>query len=278
MNREIALNTPMVDYLTLTTFDMELSQQWFRFVGLEARQEKRIQYTGFSVTEKEGTIFWGQGTQKDKPHCMLQISGALADVMFWLFREVISEGLCKVSRIDVQMTVEQPIWWGQWKLAQRLEGLEKRPSVARSTCEIGGEKVELMTVYAGSRSSGRLTRVYQKVGEDGSILLRYEVEFGRDYAHALALSLADGAGTKGGALNAELRRLGDAPLKDLFWRDGGLLAAKQGKRILADKSEEWLLNVVLPVFVRAINADGADPALLELYLAAIESRLADSVS
>lgn len=278
MNREITLNTPMVDYLTLTTFDMELARQWWNFVGLESKQEKRIQYTGFSVQEKEGTIFWGQGVQKDRPHCMLQISGALADIMFWLFREVIAEGLCKVSRIDVQMTVPQPIWWGQWQLAQRLEGLEKRPSVARSTCEIGGEKTELMTVYAGSRSAGRLTRVYQKVGEDGGLLLRYEVEFGRDYAHALALALADGAGTKGGALNAELRRLGDAPLKDLFWRDGGLLAAKQGKRILADKSEEWLLNVVLPVFVRAINADGADPALLELYLAAIESRLADSIS
>jgi hypothetical protein len=279
VNREIELNIAKVDYLTLTTFDMALSAQWFKLVGIEARQERRMQYSGFSTEEKEGTIFWGQGKQKEIAHCMLQISGALADIMFWLFQEVIIEGKCKVSRIDVQMTVRQPDGWAQWSFGERLQIAGKKPSIARSTCEVNGQKVELMTVYSGARSSGRLTRVYQKVDDTGKILLRYEVEFGRDYAHALALALADGTGTKHGSLNSELMRLGDANLREVFWVDaGGLFAPKQARRIVADKSEEWLLNVVLPVFVRTINADGADPAILELFLSAIESRIADSVS
>ena len=275
---DILLYEPKADWLTLTTFDMEVGRAWHSLAHL-GKQTKRMQYSGYTVTHDNGTLFYGETLQKkggrgDYVHaCMLQASGPLGDVMLHMWSDEIVQGRVKCTRIDVQATMNQPELWSQLDYMAEREKAGKRPEIKRDTHKIAdGRELETITVYSGTRTSGRYTRVYQKLGAAGEYFLRFEVEFGRGYAHKIALGLADGSALPSDCLVGELARAKHTELKGAFgWLGAGLFAPKQDKRIANDDKASWLINTVLPTFHKYICQHDSDPLVADMFMQAIES-------
>jgi len=167
------LNRIMADYVTLTTFDsdrvddivseMELSQG----VASSHWTKKRIpRYNGGTISG----VFVGRGTQKGKEHFIIQSSGARADTLIKL-PEI--KGVSNCTRIDIQMTIECANV--DFLMQSHLKNTDwttiiNSPSGA--------------TYYLGSRQSMRYWRIYQKESNDGTKLLRFEVELKGAVGHA----------------------------------------------------------------------------------------------
>lgn len=180
----ILLNTPLIDYITLTSFRDQLYQTGIKLmsdIGGKEIESKVMQYDGVRMDIKTGQIFVGTGIQKNALHNMVRISGQAAQDAIERFARVFMPYQDSVTRIDFQITILEPDDWSQWALLERLRK-SGRPVgwVASRDKETGHE---LATVYIGTRSSSpRFVRIYQKLTDDGDKLLRLEVEIKRKRA------------------------------------------------------------------------------------------------
>lgn len=263
----MVLNHPMIDYLTLTTYESELAEKWHEenFIGREFEEKKRMQYQGVLVYERGGSWFLGSGEQKGEAHYMMQVSGSAAEIAFHRYKSHIIDHSAKPSRIDLQLTIERPEGWSQSNLIMECESKGLKPRVERS----GGEYGELVTVYTGTRTSGRMNRTYEKESKDGDRYIRFETEYGRDYSLPVAYGLAVGSDTIQEFLNGEVRRRKAVSMFEYFFVGEGVKLPKAKKVKATTKTERWLLNVVLPCLVRYKNSHDCDPKIIDMYKKAL---------
>lgn len=264
------------DYVTLTSFDDTFWNYWYGMLrsacsasGGTSRQHKVMQYVGDRYTVKGMNVFLGSGIQNGNYHHMLRISGALADEFSEYWLPQVKNHIAKATRLDLQITTAKPRGWSQYGLYSRMREDGKNVSGLVGTTANGE------TVYVGSRSSARYTRIYEK-GDD-NILLRFETEYKGKRAAVMAQRLANGKETPAEYLRHEVQRTGDNELNALY----GHLLAKEGKtaKVVKETSrrKKWLLETVLPSFTEYINSHEADVQVLEAFQDAISCKLSDDL-
>lgn len=268
---KITTNKAMVDYFTVTTFSDELMGEWYDSLSVhgEMKREKRKRYEGWRGDGEYSSVFLGVGKQKGMPHYIIECSGAGSDSLLnRLVGDDLVHGRAKCTRIDVQVTIDQPVDWSQLRYEINAEKAGLKPTKRRSPDTVNGIG-ELITVYTGTRESGRFNRVYQKVMQSGELLLRFETQFGRGYAHAVAAELCAGKTGAESVVKGEIYRRGleDLEVFDL-WKCR-LYQPKQEKKLEVDKRALWLVADVLPVFAEYINRHDADPSVVDMFVSVI---------
>lgn len=250
------LNAVLVDYLTLTTFDVK---DWIQFsrvfdnhcraIGGKRESHNRMQYGGF----RTGHGFIGTGEQKRGWHYMTSYSGQPSHLAYQeLLESVLMAENC--TRIDVQATIPLPDHYQSETLYQRL-----------SKCVPHGRKVTvykskdgLDTIYVGTRSTknGRVTRIYVKeyVGGRG---LRFETEFRKEWAAQHWVYLRTGGELKE-LLIAELESMGDCldyfPMTNFYTLVKGYFPAPKPTPVqTSTPTLEWLLNTADPAIRRMLH-------------------------
>lgn len=255
MSNNITLNSPQCDWLTFTSCDYDLMHLGMSIARYTAKLEDStiMQYKGVSATDRNGnSIFVGAGEQNGNTHYLCRISGALAHEKHALFYELVALGKVNVSRIDFQVTIEQPVGWSQVELFNRLrEGGSK--SDFRSSVD-GFSRCELASVDYGSRTSAEYLRIYEKVTREGRRLLRAEVEYKSKKAVSAFLAMSTDYNKVAQGIKYRLGKTKDEQLVNAFADGLDCLPAK----IVPvtndiDKREHWLLGAVVPALKRYLS-------------------------
>lgn len=256
------VNKPQLDYLSLTSFNpvaLAAMNTWHNSVQEVGRESHRMQYTGDCRSDRYGTSFLGIGEQRGMTHGLMQVSGSLAESAFNALRIHLLPGHCKVTRIDLQVTVEYPREvWSQADLANDLRHESPHRSVSYIESQSGPQQTKLATVYYGSRTSDRMVRIYEKLGMADEVLLRFEVEFKGHRAAAAANTLMQGA-SKRAILWAEVLRMPDVyNMRRMFGKvlDGDAITIRTVNE--TGSTEKWLRTVVAPSLDRFLNQHEED--------------------
>jgi hypothetical protein len=270
---EITLNKAMIDYFTCTTESEKIHKYWVDIVrgahGLVWDRIKR--YEGIRGKGDQNGIFVGESLGNAKHHYILQISGCKADdVRMFIDVNDIKSGKVNVTRIDVQATIQEPATWSQIGYLQACENAKLKPEAKRSRNPYN-RKLELITVYTGTRTSGRYNRLYQKVTEDGVNLLRYETEFGRGYAKSVAYEILSGKQARESVIKGEVKRRKLECLRVFDLWQCELFAPKQERRIVLDNRANWLVVDILPVLAEYINRHDANEGVRKAFLQVLEN-------
>lgn len=178
-----------VDWLTLTTYSLEAVNELF-YIHTGRRDMSGIadkgQFRNYRGVIAHHALF-ASGRQGEATHYLVKASGSAAhDLAVSLANCLLWESFT-ATRIDFQVTAPGD-----------LDGLSVRDSIARiQAANHRGRPAKITTilgktdtVYIGSRSSDRLVRIYQKLGDGAEIpdAVRFEVELKGDLAK---IALAD---------------------------------------------------------------------------------------
>lgn len=275
MNAPLLLDTVLIDWLTVTSFDEQFLNHWdgkLRQIGSGRREAKTLQYEGTWWDIEGGRAFIGSAIQKGVLHHMLRLTGYAAENYKEGVFSQIRQGFATVTRIDLQCTREVSERWSQWDMLVRLKQRKKMVGWIESKTQGRGYE----TVYIGSRNSERMTRVYIK-SADSPRLLRMETEYKGGRAAKIGRMLARGD-RAGDFLAYELEKtIGDKNgLTKLF------LPALSGfnatsPRVVPDRSIEktsgWLLSSALPAFIRVINSHESDGRVMDAFGEAINEAI-----
>lgn len=261
MNTEkVYVNRPAVDWLTLTTWNY---RQWIMLTEYlrdnvehtKPQTAHKMQYAGSRWWTEGGSLFQGIGDQRGASHCIIEVSGALANDVKRLIDRCISinidEWTC--TRMDVQVTRPVP----EWDAVGLFNAAKERGHTVGWASSRDHDYGELATVYIGSKRSGRFARFYQKP-VNGEVHIRGEIVFRksggsdslfkRTWGEETNYTLANSYSGSLAALKCpELRPLEvDArpELPEVFHRE--------------TKTIKWLRETVLPTFKRVVSQhDGA---------------------
>jgi hypothetical protein len=258
---KIEFNRPMLDWVTLTSYDGKLTRKGTRILDSAGMSSpfarKIICYDGWASDGREGGAFVGVGEQDGRFHCMLQLSGALADKFGpgLLAGHKTGEGIGNVSRIDLQITIAEKIDLDA--LAAALVGTTRSQITIYRTLQ-GGQPGD--TLYIGSPKSDKRTRLYHKAGGT-----RFEAQYRRDYASDVAARIKDtGSQTVqqvvAGLLYDEVLCTGRGlscdntalwPFENILddWCHGVRLRPESNGRAVGD-TEQWLRKTVMGAMVR----------------------------
>lgn len=249
----IALGLPLLDYLTLTTWNTKQYEQWLKIlplVGQERRAASVMQYRGHSV----GQLFVGVAEQakgnnkRPQRHYMLRASGEIAN-------SVDMSGDVRATRIDLQITTRLKEPFDADVLARMIDNMTwhsgRRPVTKAITSSDG-----LNTLYVGSRSSGRLIRFYVKQLDDGQRALRFEVEYKGKLADSVRKALLSGKPIAG-FLKSDLNKGGGALLNlPLIAGFDTLLRSEEYSPSYTreeSKTMQWLETQVSSTIARMLN-------------------------
>jgi hypothetical protein len=251
---KIEFGRPMLDWITLTSYKNDLARKGTAILsGLpDPISREIICYTGMASDSSEGGCFVGTGEQGGKYHCMLQLSGPLADRLgpMLIGGHEVGEGVGRAARIDLQITIAEALDLDA--LAGRLVG-ETRSQITIYRTLQGGRVGD--TLYIGSPKSDKRTRIYHKA--NGT---RYEIQFRRDYASSIAEMIRDTGGRTvqqvvAGILYGEVISSGlrDPALRGIEnvldgWCHGIALRPTSNGRAVGDR-ERWLRKVVMGALV-----------------------------
>ena len=243
-----------IDWLTLTTYEPDASDRMLEHFQEEVSQAeiihgdkfkgvkhdaKKLQYRGMSISAPgHGSLFIGSGMQRARKHHMLMASGGYGSSAMVTHQDDIQFGPSRCTRIDLQLTVDEPRGWDQTALFARTKQRGKTAGYVESAGQTG----PLATVYIGSRQSESFIRIYQKEsGEDR--YLRFEVEFKGSKAGVVAGRIARKTATPTAILKYELLHCKDKEVIDTF------LSAVSGetaqriryvKETSLQKREKWI--------------------------------------
>lgn len=257
------LNVALVDYLTLTTFDLGAALVDVQNVLTEPdvyRRERRLQYVGqaaeglfvgFGRQSRNGNTKESAGTE----HTMLQASGEIADRAFDLTLALD----VRCTRIDVQVTIAAPPAYSARHVVDSLtaEHSDWTGRARKVTMVESGDRCD--TVYIGSRSSDTLIRLYIKPDRYGEpSYLRFEVEYKGSKADGVRSAIIHDRHTRAGILAFELGRLPELPfdLHRLFRSVlGGFASAPPVTRVETQNSTlDWILTQVEPSILRLLHS------------------------
>lgn len=273
----IELDKPLVDWLTLTSFEPNVYDVQNKMVailkelGATVKEPTHtLQYVGKTAANELGGLYVGSAEQKGAIHFLIQISGELCNDRDLLLpvAQGIREGWLQCRRIDLQMTVIEPEAWQQWAFFNRMKRSKRTVGWVESTNEDGEL---LQTVYVGSRSSGKYLRVYEKwIAE--TRLLRAEYELKGNTAAAFSRMLFDGSSTTARLYKLLIQQTGDKELSTVYLPMLEYVETAVKPKILSNepKTEKWLRETVLPSFTRYINDHGSNPEVLRLFKESIQ--------
>lgn len=241
-------DTPLIDWITLTTFDRTTFVKWeVKHLAIETPgiDYKIRGYQGIS----KGSFFLGVGEQKKHNHAMLRVSGSDSHKAFYEFYNDLS---VKCTRIDLQITIDLPDNYSARKLTDDLREVVKNKNIA-----IVENTNNLDTIYIGSRTSDRFCRIYVKE-IDKSFYLRYEVELKGSWAETVSKAIFENmpispilnsyietinCDDSQGILNLIKSKLTDF--------DSGLSNPKIKRD--NNKTYNWLIDQVTPSIIRILN-------------------------
>ena len=260
----IVLNSPMIDYLTLTSYSSDFTRVMRENViqNLSGQAYDVVQrgYKGTLWVFLNGTAFLGTGKQRGEHHSLIKISGELAHLMLDRVIETLQAWQSlkvECSRLDYQITVKEPEGWSQWDYLNRMQDRGYTVGYPTPSHENG---VKLETVYIGVRTkSDRFYRVYVKLMDDAKTkLLRVEVELKKRRSRAVWLEIMQGV-TFRSVLDCEIDKFVklDSQLYGLVI--GKLLYGKV-VRVGANESNiaSWLVDIVFPAMDRFLMSDSSD--------------------
>lgn len=268
-------NMVVVDFLTVTTFEslyyteavtrarseLDTCEQLGDVVRL-AEGKKRMQYVGklWSVAGR-GSVYHGIGIQQKQEHYMMVISGELASQLFVTLQDMIAAEELKCTRIDLQMTVDEPANHDQQLLYDRVREVTRNHSIITSAGETG----TLSTVYHGRRSDRRYSRIYEKE-INGERFLRAEVEIKSELAAAVAAKIARGSIGISSVYKYEIEKLRIGDFAECFLGNIRDHEAKRVKIVREDstmkKREKWIRQQVMPALFEYSRNPLADSSLL----------------
>lgn len=272
----LQVDTVMLDYLTLTTFDPNLGRRWMMIAtmdddlmrGAEFKNARRLQYNGRFVNLENGSIFAGRGEQGSRKHWMLQISGSLShDAMFgWMVSNKLSQEIIpregeafSCSRIDLQATVDNeeviPKSSALWQ-ASLFDDVRKKGKKA-AWFEDDGKHGSSITIGINKRAGSRYYRIYPKQAAERDCM-RFEIEYKRDNANRAFNALSEnGESHIKKILSWELKKLDIERLNILFVPLVGTLSQKLPKLIKQADSNTvtWLLSICLPSLHRVLTKE-----------------------
>lgn len=282
-SNEIIIGQTLVDWFTVTAWaDGDSWTYWDTVletheIGRLPDGEMRVmQYEGWAMDVRNGSLFMGSGDQNGRLHNMVRSGGGVSNALFGVMCARPCANLwAKCTRLDLQLTLEQPDEWSQWKLFNRLKRSGQNVNFISSRS--GKNMRELATVYIGSRHSSRLVRIYQKEALKGDLLLlRFEVEFKGSRSNQMAKAMNEDMNIANEYLLHDIQLVRDAKLEQLF---GQYLSAYDPNTVRVrkvqaqDATESWLLGRVLPSFERHINAHDSSDIVLKNFLRVIQERL-----
>ena len=275
MQKTIDLNTVMIDWITITSnahpsLDIASSMAVLDLMPRADRSKRQrfMQFVGDKWEDENGTLFYGYyNSDKTGEHTIVQVSGSLAHLSLPYLLPVIKNGNAKATRVDIQSTVEQPNDWEQIRFFNRMEARGRSPQW-RSSID-GKSKKQLVSVGVGSRESEVYARCYQKVTNDGHMLLRFEGEYKGGKAEAIVRDIAEH--TPAQFLLWHVQKLDDSQLERTFSQALNGITPHWAKASVkqADKTAEWLLSSALPAFKRVINQHGGDSGVSNAFLQAM---------
>lgn len=258
------LNKPMFDWLTLTTFDEKNALGVKHGLIEERKPAKRLQYKG---VEDRNKLFVGHALQNGEDHWMFQASGEMSDYAHVMIIRNFGPYDWNVTRCDLQVTVPMPAGFDSRAMYDALvawegDGKPRKPSIVQS-----GDGND--TVYIGSRTSDRFTRIYVKPLEEGSKALRFEVEYKGEHAHRVYNDCRR-AEKKREILAHELWSLPRLPKSThrAFYRVlGNNLHKPEIKRADGQHTTlEWLTRQVSPTVARMANGHETHWRMREIVL------------
>lgn len=270
------VNAVSLDYLTLTTFHpiaVAAFWAWHQDIEHGRKDAKRMQYSGVVAHHETGSAFFGSAEQRGQAHTMLQVSGLLAESAWNALQETVHKTQARVTRIDIQVTVPYDrATWSQSGVFEeiRLNAPNRSVSFVESKSAPDGGK--LSTVYYGSRTSDRVTRLYEKVGMGEDVFLRFETEYKGARARKLGYELAKGLGNAKNVLAAELAAFPCQSVRLLFL---DYIENPRPVKVQRESgnTKKWLLTQVLPALDRFLNdhnstqhADDVGQAFFDLLL------------
>lgn len=257
------INQPALDYITLTTFNqlaMETFKEWHESVSEQEREGKQQQYQGTHRADRYGTSFLGSAEQKSMMHSLLRVSGMLSSSAFSRNREHITAGRVKVTRIDLQVTIDyERSIWSQFDLCQALKLERPDRSISFHESKSGPQNSKLATVYYGSRTSERFCRIYEKRGLADDVHLRYEWEYKGQTAQTVAFHLLQGESVRSILMGELTKRIPDTyNLRRIF--EPALTGRGITVRTVREPggTAEWLKVTVLPALDRYLNDHNED--------------------
>lgn len=256
------VNKPMCDWLTLTTFE----ERAFYNVDVQipkVGEERRLQYKGHSW---EG-VFAGSALQGGKKHYMVQSSGEQAHrFLDWVRTNTLSIYDWNVTRIDLQITIDLPEDWNTRKVYDSLVAWDGPGRPRKIAVVMSGDGND--TIYIGSRTSDRFTRLYVKPLDGGHKALRFETEYKGDHAHTVYAACYRDEDALAPILAQELNDLPaiNGTARMLFLKALGVNGHKPAiKRTTGQNSTlDWLRDTVTPSLERLANDHDTHDAIVAL--------------
>ena len=246
------LNNPMFDWLTLTTFEIDSALKMRYLHAYDSyTPASRLQYKG---VQGEG-VFFGEATQGGRQHWMFQASGEMADYVFMGYPRDFGPYDWNVTRCDLQVTIPIPPRFSSRDLYDDLQIWDGpgKPRISQLLQSGDGND----TVYVGSRSSDRFTRIYVKPIDGGLKALRFECEYKGEHAHRVFQDCIAEPRNRRFILGYEVRSLPmlSNSLKTAFLR---VLGAESHKpkidRVTSQSATlDWLRTQVHSTIMRALN-------------------------
>lgn len=274
-NNYIALDTPCVDYLTLTTFDKNAAYQILSFCEKhidksQLASAKRQQYTGFST---DG-FFFGSGIQKSLDHYRIEFSGLVSHLFLLSARRSnLPLDAFRCTRIDVQLTIETLPSTRLSEIAPLLEDISlwgnraSRPSLSAFRADDGRD-----TLYIGKRGGNRMQRLYIKPVAAVDYF-RWETEFREELSRNLwQLIITEGLSSLASVLSGEVDVV---PVVDPSFRAVASALAVPPVRLRLkrnttdnDRKMAWLEHTVLPCLRSLQHSDPKFRMHVHSFLAA----------
>jgi len=258
--RMITLNHALCDWITISGMESrELWEKWDNFIEGATRDgeleigvedERRLQYRGQRYDGRNGSAWAGMADIAGYSWLLFQISGELANEALRYLLPATTLPRTRITRLDLQITIEEPEEWEQIRFFNRMKRAAKRPGYIESK---GARTRTLATVYVGQRSSQRIARIYEKETAGGAKLLRFEGEYKGDKAAAVADALAKH--TPAEMILSHIQSLHDEKLSLVFESPlSGIVPHNARPTVRAEsKTEAWLTTQVMAAFRRVIN-------------------------
>lgn len=273
-SKVITLHKALCDYMTLTSWSEDFftaqSAAMAHLGTCDPTPHQVAQYLGGQWANELGSIFVGDAIIKGRTHYIMQVSGELAsdDEIWRIVAPYVKSGSAEVTRIDVQMTIQEPKSWRQVDFFNDRKAKGKTVGWAESTTNSGEN---LQTVYVGARTSGLFLRLYEKYASEQR-LLRCEFEIKRPYSPKWGRQIFQGEVTLSQILRLYIENTKHDELIAMYIPHLlGITKAGRLQTVKEDnKTEVWLLEQVLPTFTRVINEHGSSGEVARAFYEAVE--------
>lgn len=273
--KEVIFERVACDFVSLTTYDQDVYRQWQElirtmYLGVPTATAF-AQYSGVSYADSVKLV---EGTQQGRPHYLVSVSGANADVFLHYYMEEgqISENVGNCTRMDIQIT--KPALEGRPRLAtlamlyQGGELGEFRGRGRPKVYSYAGDDGD--TLYIGSGQSEKLIRIYDKPVTDrkGKTIVaeRTELQLRDSRAHSIFQRLLErrpnySEAPLRAALKAELEKLPDEMGAFLSACQPGAINGPSNAAVYHRRGggprTKWLATIS-NALVEACNQEGSD--------------------